>query len=354
VRLVPAVARQQPKPQELARLDAELVEAGAGEVQRDHARAFLTGLDDPQPVPVDGADRQRDAIRQQQRRHHQVHPGPQDAVGAAVDEVGTRRELVQERDGHGEVGRQVNGIPRLVGQPAPGRPRRGHTDGDEQRPADRRQPHVGVAGPQRPGLPRQGGVGDDGGAPEDEGGVQAQQAYGVPPGRGVPASQPVGAHTALDCRDPGHQGEQHDDRVAAASPVMRPAAISAAPSELIVDGVSRNQMPTVARPPAAMTACSAAGRIRAGGRRRTEPCRASGRSTGSAPIVARTGRADAAPVSGTLSVSTVAVIVGARAAQLLWDKMIVGLLPGSRLGACCRCGLNAGVVQRTDRGAGRS
>ena len=225
---------QEAPPEELPGLRGELVQVRAADIDRTHARSLGLDPDHLELVPGGRAQRNRDPVPQHRRRDREVHRRPPEPGGQVVGERRADGELVAEGQGDGQVGVQVQVVPRLVAHPPPCRAHRDEADAEQQEPGHGGHQHVRVLGEQRGRLAGQAGVRLDRVAPQDEQAVRHHQAHDVPAAHRVPAGQPVAADAAFQRREPGHQrdqdhhpvpGEQPEDLARAGQPAAEPADI---------------------------------------------------------------------------------------------------------------------------------
>ena len=134
--LVPPQAASEEAPvQELAGVDVELGEAASGHDDADHPRRLLRHRRHHQPVVERLEQRQEDAEGEQAAEDDRPERCPVGEADPVVEE-GAERELVGQRDEHGRVAEQVDDVPHLVRQPAPGGNDRRHRDRGHQRQPD--------------------------------------------------------------------------------------------------------------------------------------------------------------------------------------------------------------------------
>ena len=156
-------------------------------------------------------DRPSNSPDRDRSEHRDVQPDPphtSDAVGA---EVGTDGDLVCDREHNREVRVEVDRVPRLPPELAPGdsNGRRSH---DEQEPeANVRHQHVGIVRDEVTRLTEQREMGTLGVADGREHRVAEEQhrrREAVPP---MPHCEPIEPDVPLQPREPGHQQqlEQH-------------------------------------------------------------------------------------------------------------------------------------------------
>ncbi len=168
---------------------------------------------DLQLVPVRAPDRQGESEDHDggHRAAVEAHPVELPVVGGG--ELLADPELVRQGEADAEVGVEVDQVPRLVPQLAPGRPDRQADDRDQQHGPGGRQQHAGVVRDEVPGLVEQARV-DLLGVPQDD----QRDVHHHQPERGetdqpVPAGQHILAVGPLDPRDPGHQQHLQDQQV---------------------------------------------------------------------------------------------------------------------------------------------
>ena len=152
VRPPPAVAGQEPPHEVLAGADRQLVEVASGHVDREDAGRLVDDGRHAQPVAHGLPDRLADPEDEHERGGRHVQRDPVADRDRVVDEVGADEQLVEEPEGDREIGVQVEAVPRLVRQPAPGGPDRADRHQREQAAADQRHQHVRVGRDQRQEL----------------------------------------------------------------------------------------------------------------------------------------------------------------------------------------------------------
>ncbi len=196
---MPQAAPQEAPAEELARLGRELTEPAALDGHGDHVGAFAFDGDDAQPVPQSLADRDEPSVPGEQDADAGVQQSPEPGGKGGDADVGAG-ELMDEAEGGGEVGEQVDAAPRLVRDPAAYGPGgdQAHTDqqgGSGVGGGDGRVAEQVPIGAEQVGPAAQG-VHDEG--EEPVGGAQNQHP---PAAEGVPAGETVGADAVLDRRD---------------------------------------------------------------------------------------------------------------------------------------------------------
>lgn len=170
-------------------------------MDRDHAQAV------PQRL-MDGHDQ---PIPDEQYGDGRVQEGPEPPRDDAACHI-RARELMHEAQRSAQIGQQMQGPPRLVGDPAAYRTSAAHTDGDEQgrtgeRGRDGRVSEEGHDGGDEVGA----GVGGVSAHGEDQ--MGRAQHQDVPSTGGVTAGEAVGADSVLDRGDARHEEEHDEDAV---------------------------------------------------------------------------------------------------------------------------------------------
>ncbi len=214
----PARARDEPPDEELARRDGKPVEVPAAQVDRDDAAAFGHDPLDDQPVPGVEPSRPSDAEHEHGTRRGGVRGPPERGRRGGGGEVGAGPQLVRQGQAGAEVGVEVQQVPGLVAQPAPGRAHRRHGDHEQRDGSGGRQEHARVGRDQVPRLTKDAGAVGRRVAEGDEHDVGGQQGDRSEPDEPVPAGQLVLAVAAFDPRDARHQQDLQQQEVGGQQP----------------------------------------------------------------------------------------------------------------------------------------
>src|SRR5450432_2067211 len=95
--LPPTAAAEEPPPEELTRLGAQVVEVMAGYVDGENAWRFGENALDHHAMPHCSADRNDEPVPEHERGHAEIKGAPHNTRTLIRTEVETRRELVTER-----------------------------------------------------------------------------------------------------------------------------------------------------------------------------------------------------------------------------------------------------------------
>ena len=222
MRLPPQPAAQEPPLEELAAGHGQPVEPAPAHQHGDHARPLRRHALHADSVAQRPPQREPDP----RRHHHGERAGPQQRPPRPRDRMAGERgagvDLVRERQEKREVGVEVHGPPRLVGEAPARQPVRREAGGEQQQRARGGGDDSGI-GPQQLPEPVQHAVARRPRvAGRDQDGVREQQVQRPRPEPAVPGDEPVLADRALERRHARDEHHDDDHRVGGEQPGQPP------------------------------------------------------------------------------------------------------------------------------------
>src|ERR1700694_3806915 len=233
--LPPALGIEKAPDREMATLRLEFSKVSAGDVDREHAAALLFNAAHPEPMTLERHQWFYHPVAQEDPADGKIKEPPVPYEERVAGEVDPGRDLVAEGEHDGQVRVEVDEVPRLVGQLAPGDGDRDPDHGQEEAEGDDGGEHSFVAGDE---------VEQVGGdvlaiaelvAERLEEAVAEQQADREVAVPFVEDGHPLEAEGVLEGRQPGHQEKLPEHQVGAdqtGDPAEAVEEVRSAPGDL--------------------------------------------------------------------------------------------------------------------------